>query len=167
MPGTWAHLARRFFWTLGAPDLTAAEYDTLAEVLTAPQFELFCQQPGPDRRHGYQTMMAVSAATGDTEMLRAAALHDVGKRHAGLGVLGRSMASLLAKLRLPTPGRYGRYLDHGQIGADELAAVRSSALVVHFTKHHHGSRPDSVDEPTWNLLQAADGEVVGRSQAAR
>lgn len=167
MPGTWAHLARRFFWTLGARDLTAAEYDILAEVLTASQFEMFCEQPRADRRHGYQTMLAVSGATGDTEVLRAAALHDVGKRHAGLGVLGRSTASLLAKLRLPTPGRYGRYLDHGQIGADELASARSSALVVDFTRHHHGSRPDGVDEPTWNLLQAADGEVVGRGQAAR
>lgn len=167
MPGSWPHLARRFFWTIGARDLTPVELAEVARVLEPRQLELFAAQPPADRRHGLDAARALRASGADVEAIRAAALHDVGKRHARLGVIGRSIASLLFRLHLPTPGRLGTYLAHTELGASDLAAVGSSGLVVDFARFHHDARPESIPEDLWNVLVRADSEVVGRGTWSR
>lgn len=92
----------------------------------------------------------------------AALVHDIGKRHAGLGVMGRSLVSALSKLGLPTGRRGQEYLSHGELGAVELEAAGIGGIAVDFARHHHGTRPDSIDSVTWRLLQQADGETAGR-----
>lgn len=156
MPGAWAHLARRFFWSLRAQDLTSEEADEIAALLSPAQSELFFEQGPADRRHGLNAARTVHVAGADIEAVRAAALHDVGKRRARLGVLGRSLASLLARLHLPTPSRLGTYLAHTELGASDLEGVGSSALVVDFARFHHQSRPESISEDVWTLLVRAD-----------
>ncbi|MDX1448091.1 MAG: HDIG domain-containing protein [Acidimicrobiia bacterium] len=166
MPGSWAHLARRFFWTLRAGDLTATELAEVERLLTPRQFALFVEQGPADRRHGWDAGRTVAKETDDLEVIRAALLHDIGKRHARLGVIGRTVASVLARLRIPAPGRLGLYLGHAALGAEELAAAGSSALVVDFTHTHHGRKPAGIEQATWDLLVRADTEVIGPTAQA-
>ncbi len=166
MPGSWTHLASRFFGAIRARDLTIDQHAWLSEILSGQELELFMEQPVIDRRHGYESARAMSSSTDDSDLVKAAALHDVGKRHARLGVLGRSVASVLIKLRTPLRGRFRMYWDHPSIGASDLRTVGSPAVVVSFAMAHHGARPADIDERTWRLLLAADNEPE-RSQSVR
>lgn len=169
MPGSPAHLAWRLFDSLRAKDLAPQEEAEVRDWLTAAQQALFFQQDCRDRAHGYAAaLVVVSAGITDIEAVRAALLHDVAKRHAGLGLLGRSLASILIKLGLPMAASIRRYRDHGAAGALELAGIGSSDLVVQFAAHHHGRRPDPIPEDLWALLIRADDpakpSVFGRNR---
>lgn len=125
--------------------------------LSPPLAELFFDQPMADQRHGYEAALSVVAAVGPGgDLVVAALVHDVGKRHSRLGVVGRSLASLLIKLRLPIPARARMYRDHGIVGARELAHVGAPSLAIDFALHHHGPRPVSIPMGTWDILNAAD-----------
>ena len=88
--------------------------------------------------------------------MRAALLHDIGKQESRLGVVGRSVASGLAKLGVHPPGRLQLYTSHGPVGANALERLGVEDLVVLYTRHHHGSRPPDVDEEEWALLVDVD-----------
>lgn len=157
MPGSYGHLVTRFFDYLAARPPTEAETNLIASRLTPSQFELFAQQDMRDRAHALHAASVVLASgTEDPDVLRAAILHDVGKRHAALGVIGRTIASVLIKLRLPMSRRMRLYRDHGEAGARDLEAAGSSQLVVDFTRSHHDRRPETIPADVWELLQLAD-----------
>lgn len=166
MPGTWRHLSSRFFGSLAARDLDASEAGRLAELLTDAEFDLFMSQGPLDRRHGFDAAeFALDAGASET-VARAAALHDVAKRHARLGVPGRVVASVCIKLRLPLGGRFRTYRDHGPIGSAELAAVGAPDIAVSYARFHHEARPSDIDVEIWSLLDAADA-ATERSQSVR
>jgi hypothetical protein len=120
---------------------------------------LFWAQPVADQAHGVSAARRVAAGSpGRGDLVRAALLHDVGKRHARLGVIGRSFASIMATLRLPVRGRYAAYLDHGEAGAADLEAAGADPLTVAFARTHHRPRPEGVDPGDWDLLVRADDE---------
>ena len=96
------------------------------------------------------------------DLARAALLHDVGKRHAQLGIFGRVLASLLRQVGLRGSGRIARYLDHPAIGGAELEEAGSDRLVIEFALHHHGDRPGTIQPDDWALLVAADHATGGR-----
>lgn len=154
------HLSRRFFrsWRAGWP--SAQEQRFITTVLPDSLAQLFFAQPAMDQVHSIAVATAVAQeAPGRIDLVRAALLHDVGKATTGLGVVGRSVASLLAILHLPTPGRLGRYLDHGPRGADALAAAGEAGIVVAFARHHRSSQPPpEVSAADWAALRAADHE---------
>lgn len=151
------HLVRRFLEVLRAESLTPDEQTEVAALLRPEERPLFWRQPVADQRHGLESARSVALRLpGRTDAARAALLHDVGKRHARLGVIGRSLASLLELLHLPAPGRLGSYLDHGRLGAEELRAAGAEELVVAFTRAHHGRRPSSIDPVVWEALVEAD-----------
>ena len=153
------HLFWRFIEVLAARPLSPREQTEVAALLRDPERDLFWRQPAADQRHCLEAARRVlSAAPGRRELARAALLHDVGKRHARLGVIGRSLASGLELVRLPAPGRLNAYLQHGPIGADELRSVGAEGLVVAFTEHHHGTRPAHIQQDDWMLLLEADEE---------
>jgi len=152
-----AHLARRFFGTLRRRPLRPAQQAEAAGLLHPEERKLFWGQGPADQRHALKCARAVLArAPGRFDLARAALLHDVGKGMVRLGVVGRVLATGLSLLRLPTPGRFGAYLAHGQSGADQLAAAGAEPLVVAYTRHHHESRPPAVPAEDWELLAAAD-----------
>jgi hypothetical protein len=93
-------------------------------------------------------------------------LHDIGKRHSRLGVLGRTLASVCQRIGIPVGGRLGIYLDHPRVGASDRRGRGYSGLVVDFTLSHHDSRPTTISEADWDLLVAAD-TVVGRKRVER
>jgi putative nucleotidyltransferase with HDIG domain len=125
--------------------------------LTPETGAVFFAQGDADQRHGYYAALSVVAAgVADRDVIAAALLHDVGKRHARLGIVGRSLASVLILLRLPLGERLAAYRDHGIVGARELAGVGAPALAIDFAMHHHGSRPPTIKPEIWELLVQAD-----------
>ena len=153
------HLVKRFFGSLTARPATPREQRDVADLLTTAEADVFWAQPRPDIRHALESLARLrSGGPTRRELERAVLLHDVGKRHSGLGTLGRSLASGLSLLRLPRSPRMRRYLDHGAAGAVELERLGAETLVVAFARHHHGTAPPDVDPDDWKRLSAADAE---------
>ncbi len=117
---------------------------------------LFYEQPTADQRHGFTCGQIVSQSEGSEDLITAALVHDVGKRHSGFGVIGRSIASLLLLVRLPLSRRVRLYRDHGEVAASEFEALGYDGLIVAFARNHHGDRPDNISKQEWHLLLAAD-----------
>ena len=157
MPGGWIHLAGRFFSAVGAASLDDQERQVLADWLEPDELRLFLDQSAIDQRHGLESATFVAARSDDRDLIRAAALHDIGKRHARLGVIGRVIASIAIKLHLPVRGRFATYRDHGPIGSVELERAGSPPIAIHYARHHHESRSPDVTQSVWDLLSAADG----------
>jgi hypothetical protein len=157
MPGSLSHLARRFIDVLTSEALTPDERDAVDSWLTPELAAMFFEQHKADQRHGYHTAATVVAAGhDDSDVVISALLHDVGKRHARLGVLGRSLASILILSGLPLTDRMTTYRDHGLIGARDLATLGAPSLAIDFTMHHHSERPATIAPDIWDALQSAD-----------
>lgn len=157
MPGSFGHLANRFLDYLTAQPLRPDQVEVVDSWLSAGERELFFAQSSNDQAHGFSAGMTVGRARGDRrDLIRAAALHDIAKRHARLGVLGRTYASVAIKFRLPMSARMRLYRDHGALGAEELTEVGSPAIVIDFARAHHGERPTSIEAEDWALLVSAD-----------
>jgi len=158
-PSDLPHLIRRFFRSLRPAPAAPEEQRQVAALLTTEEAAVFWSQPRPDVRHALGCLDRLrSGGPARPELERAVLLHDIGKRRSGLGTLGRSLASGLAIVRLPRTGRMQRYLDHGDIGADELEALGAGSVEAAFARHHHAARPDIVDPADWDRLVAADAE---------
>jgi hypothetical protein len=157
MAEPFGHLVRRFFEVLFARPLTRAERAAVESWLGPEMSAPFFAQAPPDQRHGYLAALAVIArGREEPDVVAAALMHDVGKRHSGLGVLGRSLASVLIRLGLPLSERMKNYRDHGIHAARELAELDAPPLAIDFALHHHGKRPPSIDPDTWRALKDAD-----------
>jgi putative nucleotidyltransferase with HDIG domain len=157
VPGSLSHLTRRFFDVLLARPLVESEQAAVRHWLNAGERSIFFAQSEVDQRHAYSAALAVVASgVDDRVVIRAGLLHDVGKRHARLGVIGRVIASLLIVCRVPLRGRFLAYRQHGEIAAGELEVIGSDSLVVEFARHHHRLRPVTIDTATWDVLQMAD-----------
>lgn len=156
MPGAWTHLAARFYDFMTASRLARSERDTVRRWLgEEAACEAFFAQPDADQRHGLHAALHVMAESPSRlDLIRAALLHDIGKRHARLGAVGRVIASIAIRLRLPLTPRLALYRDHGPVAAGELAGLEP--LVVEFARHHHSARPASIPAPDWELLVGAD-----------
>jgi len=154
-PGDLPHLARRFLASLRPAPLSPEEQHRVAMLLGEEEARLFWQQSAADRRHGIDSLHRIGGES-RPEVLRAALLHDIGKRHSALGPVGRSLATAFAWVGLARWRRARRYRNHGLLGAEELAELGAEELVVAFARHHHGVRPAEIDAPTWKLLIAAD-----------
>lgn len=162
MPGSWTHLAGRFFDVLTAEPLRPEDRSRLDEWLSPIEQAIFFDQSVADQRHGLECGLEVAIEHGDRpELVRAALLHDVGKRHARLGPLGRVFASVLIRLGLPVGARVRSYEAHGPIGASELLELGAGTLVVDFARHHHVARPPSITPQDWELLESVDRARLG------
>ncbi len=152
-----AHLVKRFFAYLRARPLGPREQGEVEALLAPAERELFWSQNTADRRHGLETARRVlSVRPGDRLAARAGLLHDVGKRHARLGPVGRSLATLLRLAGFTPPGRLGTYVNHPSLGGEDLEAVGAEPLVVAFARHHPHRAPEGFDDALWEVLLAAD-----------
>lgn len=162
MPGPWSHLAVRFFDVVTSRSLRPDEHGMVRSWLrTEVETEAFFAQSVADQRHGFASARHVAEVVpGRPDLVRAALLHDVGKRHAHLGAIQRVLASVAIRLRLPMPERWRQYRDHGPAAAEELAGAE--LVVTEFARHHHGARPPSISVDDWEILVASDQARVGR-----
>lgn len=152
------HLATRFFRSLRARRPTIADQEFVAAHLEGELARVFWRQPIPDLEHAVGGARLVARQRpARPELVRAFLLHDVGKRHSGLGTLRRSLATATSLARLPV-SRAGRaYLDHGAIGADELALLGAEPVVIAFARHHHiTAPPPGLSSDDWTALVSAD-----------
>jgi putative nucleotidyltransferase with HDIG domain len=154
---SWRHLSFRLLDFLTSSPLDQAESAQAEGWLGAGEAPAFFDQPVPDQRHGLEAARYIAGRAPDRpDLIRAALLHDIGKRHSRLGALTRSLVSAWVKLGGKAWGRGASYLDHGSIGAAELEAAGAESLVVEFARHHHRSRPAMIDEGDWQLLRESD-----------
>ena len=161
MPGSLGHLARRFFDVLSARPLDSAEVALVSTWLPEPLAEVFYAQPSYDQRHGYEAGMMVLGAGLSQDAIIAAVMHDSAKRHSGLGIVGRVVASLMIKLNLPLTTRMSLYRDHGVNAAAELSALGAPPLAIDYALHHHGERPHTIEPGVWATLTEADRANAG------
>ncbi len=153
------HLTRRFFEVALAKDLSGDEMSEVAGWLKPDLLGLFVRQQVADQRHGYECARRILDEDPDrTDLISAALLHDIGKRHAGLGAIGRTFATLAGLLPVPTTGRWSIYLDHPALGAAELFDADADPIAVAFARHQDGERPGSIDRESWRLLRLSDWE---------
>lgn len=156
MPGSLSHLTARFFDVLLARPLTSEELTEVEGWLPGDMYSVFCQQASADQRHSFHAATRVIDAGFEDEAVTAALMHDIGKRHSRLGVVGRTVASLLILAGLPMTERMRSYRDHGSLAADELADLGAPQLAIEYARHHHGSRPASIAADVWDVLVRAD-----------
>ncbi len=168
--GSWWHLARRFFEVATARTLNERERVSIDTWLrSTEESAVFYEQPVADQRHALRAAERMQSLAPDRrDLIRAALLHDVGKRHAGLGILLRSVAGALTKLGLPLRGRLRTYVEHGRLAADELAALGCEPVVIDFARYHHDRRPPTITEHDWGLLEQSDlpGKPPGGTSGA-
>ncbi len=159
------HLAARFLdVTLARPLAPGEQAEVAALLRTGAERSMYWDQPRADQRHGLASARLVRASRPRrADLVRAALLHDVGKHRAGLGPVGRSLATIVDRLGIAGPVRFAHYLDHGRIAARELRRAGAEPLVVAFALHHHRARPEEISREDWALLQSADRAVLGGS----
>ena len=159
-PRSLPHLVRRFFRSLTARRPPPTDQVFIASELKGGSAHLFAAQSAMDQAHALRTARIVAAkAPGRSDLVRAALLHDVGKTHAGIGVVGRSCASLLAIAHIPVTSRMRSYLNHAVLGATDLAGSGESGIVLTFAREHHTAiAPTGTDEADWAVLRMADDE---------
>ncbi len=154
------HLVTRFFQVARAKRLTSHEMSEVVAWLRPDLLDLFKSQQVADQRHGYECAKRVVAQDPQRiDLARAALLHDVGKRHARLGAVGRTLATIAGAMPVPTPKRWSLYLNHPALGAEELLAHDADPIVVDFARHQEDERPASIDEASWRLLRMSDLEA--------
>lgn len=157
MPGSPAHLFSRFFDVLTSRPLTIADRERVESWLPSELATVFLSQSSADQRHGFHSAsMVVSFEKTRPDVIVAALMHDVGKRHSRLGLMGRSLTSLFILLRLPLTVRMRLYRDHGIVAARELGRLGAPSLAIDFALHHHGARPATIEPSIWDSLLAAD-----------
>ncbi|MCI0679110.1 MAG: hypothetical protein L0Z63_08750 [Actinobacteria bacterium] len=149
------HLAHRFFEVLRAKPLDAEEEALAKSWLDDGLWALFTGQQTADQRHGFHAG-AKLRNVGRPDLAVAAMLHDVGKTASRLGVIGRSVATVLMTLRAPMSPRMRMYRDHGELGARTLETAGAPTIAVAFAQHHQGERPAEIPDSDWALLIWAD-----------
>ena len=151
------HLIRRFFSYASARPLEQPERDLIVTWLPEPGMQaLFFDQPVADQRHGFDAANWLILRGAEAWIVQAGLVHDIGKRHARLGRWRRSLATVLALIRIVPGGRLGIYTEHGPRGAAELSAAGADLRVVAYTAHHHESCPPEVSPSDWSQLGEAD-----------
>ncbi len=119
---------------------------------------LFSAQQNADQRHGLEVARHVlRSGKMRPELVVAAALHDVGKRHSEMGAVLRSVATILMLLHMPMTKRMSDYVRHGELGAADLEATGVAPLAaIEFARHHQHGRPDGFPQEDWKILRSAD-----------
>lgn len=174
------HRVRRFFAVATSSGPTAPDRVWAGEWMSDAEAGLFDQLRGADRAHSIAVARAVrrhGETTGEQVqdwVMASALLHDVGKIRADLGVVGRSVATVVGWVGGDRAGRWlssrsgsgpvagagravGRYVRYPELGAEALDGAGSDVRVVAWAREHHEREAAwTVPVPAGRLLRAAD-----------
>ena len=158
--GSPFHLVKRFFVSVFVFRTDTKTEIELLELLTEEEKKLYLSQPRIDRIHSVRNANSVlsdsSGAFQPTHVV-AAALHDVGKAEANLGILGRVSATTLQKivpmdkirswnLKEGIRNRIYSYCIHTERGAELLSEAGSAPIVISWALQHH-NKEDNIEIP--------------------
>jgi hypothetical protein len=170
------HLVRRFFRALWPGPPRGRDVEWVEGILEPGELSLWRELPKHDRRYSIRVARGVEARLAGTEYrgqrrwLAVALLHDVGKLDAGLGVVGRSVATVMgatagdARVDRWASGsgfrrRVGWYLRHEERGAERIRAAGGRGEAARWAlAHHHRDRWSTSGVPlrVAEALEAAD-----------
>jgi HD domain len=170
------HLVRRFFRALWPGPPGARDIAWVESLLEPGELALWRRIPNHDRRYSIRVAKNVEARlvgtdfAGQSRWLAAALLHDVGKLDSGLGVVGRSVATVMgaaagsARVDQWTSvsgfrRRVAWYRQHDERGAERIRAAGGRDEAARWARvHHHRDRwPGSgVPLEVAEALEAAD-----------
>lgn len=126
------HLARRFFGSLSHAEPSPADTAWVRSQLLAGEWERWATMAAQDRRHSILVgRRFVDAAPDATRAAVAGALlHDVGKQVAGLGTIGRVVATVAGGRTT----RFRAYHDHERLGAALLSQAGSEPATIELVR---------------------------------
>ena len=170
------HLGRRFVRALWPGPPRERDVAWVASILQSGELRLWRSLPNHDQRYTIRVAKLVEERLAGTEFagqkrwLAAALLHDVGKLDAGLGVFGRSVATVMGAAA--GPARVDRwaqtsgvrrqaawYLHHDERGADRIRAAGGRDEAARWARAHHQRDrwpASGVPVPVAEALEAAD-----------
>ncbi len=169
--GSPYHLAKRFFSSIFSRNLDIETERRLLSLLSREEKELYFAQPRIDRIHSIRNAKSIIGAPStvyEGDLIVAAALHDIGKAEAQLGVLGRVLATLLHGFlsieRIRSWGgkegfrkQINSYCLHSERGAELLEEAGSKQIVITWARHHHDLEEDVVlPADIFSVLEKAD-----------
>ncbi|HYV60924.1 MAG TPA: hypothetical protein VFA62_12710 [Acidimicrobiia bacterium] len=170
------HLARRFVRALWPGPPRPEDVAWVAGILDPGELELWRSLPNHDQRYTIRVARLVDDELAGTEFavderwLAAALLHDTGKLDAGLGVVGRSVATVIGACtgtarvdRWAQASGFRRrvawYLRHDERGADRIRAAGGRDEAARWAWAHHQRRrwrESGIPTPVAEALESAD-----------
>jgi hypothetical protein len=134
------HLARRFVTSLSRRPPGPADEAWAEGWLLPGEVDLWRRRAAQDRRHAIVVArrFVTRRRHADRAEVSGALLHDVGKVDAGLGTLGRVVATLVG----PRTDRFRAYHDHEAIGARMAAAAGADPVTVSLIEGHGPAASD-------------------------
>jgi len=145
------HLVRRFFTSLSNRPPASNDIAWVNEQLLTSEFELWCRMKPHDQRHSIEVARRFIELhlTFSRDEVAAALLHDIGKVHSELGVMGRVIATIVG----PKGEKFRRYHEHELIGLNLCRNAGSSAETLRLLDW---STQESRNDLIVNLLRQAD-----------
>ena len=145
------HLVRRFVTSLSSASPPSSDIAWVNESLLPSEFELWSRMVSYDQRHSIEVARRFVALhpTSTRDEVAAALLHDIGKIHSELGVMGRVVATIVG----PKGTKFREYHNHEVIGLNLCRAAGSSTETLRLLDWSaESSRNDSIVK----LLRQAD-----------
>lgn len=123
-----AHLTRRFAGSWSRTPPPAADLVWVEAHLLPAEMAMWNRFGPADQRHTVAVARRFVAArpTATRPEIAGALLHDIGKLSAGLGTVGRVVATVVG----PRTARFRTYHDHEALGADALARIGSDPVTI-------------------------------------
>ena len=145
------HLVRRFFTSLSKRPPSTNDVAWVNEKLLANEFALWSRMKPHDQRHSIEVARRFIELhpTFSRDEVAAALLHDIGKVHSELGVMGRVVATIVG----PKGEKFRRYHEHELIGLNLCRNAGSSAETLRLLDW---STQESRNNLIVKLLRQAD-----------
>ena len=145
------HLVRRFFTSLSTRPPATKDSAWVNEQLLTNEFALWSRMKPHDQRHSIEVACRFIELhpTFSRDEVAAALLHDIGKVHSELGVMGRVVATIVG----PKSTKFREYHNHEVIGLNLCREAGSSTETLRLL---NWSTQESRNDLLVNLLRQAD-----------
>ena len=145
------HLVRRFFTSLSTRPPETKDIAWVNEQLLESEFELWCRMKPHDQRQSIEVARRFIELhpTFSRDEVAAALLHDIGKVHSELGVMGRVVATIVGQKST----KFQEYHNHEVIGLNLCREAGSSTETLRLLDW---STQESRNDLIVKLLRQAD-----------